>query len=174
MNLSPRLSIFSGKALFLFPEKNRHVSIQLLSSRRSHLPPPSPSKTTPDRREPVRAKVPLLLQAFPYPYSKSCRAPQTARFTFLSLKKKTMQNKYSFCGKQRAIPLFLVLLRTIFEKRNNSTNSATDQYSLSFSPLLYFSKQFFPRTKDQNKALQQLTAQFHPRFYAFFQLLQHY
>lgn len=136
--------------------------------------PPSPSKTTPDRREPVRAKVPLLLQAFPYPYSKSCRAPQTARFTFLSLKKKTMQNKYSFCGKQRAIPLFLVLLRTIFEKRNNSTNSATDQYSLSFSPLLHFGKQFFPRTKNRSKALQQFPAQFHPRFYAFFQLLQHY
>ena len=31
LSLSPRLSIFSGKALFLFPEKNRHVSIQLLS-----------------------------------------------------------------------------------------------------------------------------------------------
>ncbi len=30
---------------------------------------------------------------------------QTALFTFLSLKKKTMQNKYSFCGRQWTIPI---------------------------------------------------------------------
>ena len=33
------------------------------------------------------------------------RAPQTALFTFLSLKKKTMQNRYSFCGKQWTMPI---------------------------------------------------------------------
>lgn len=35
----------------------------------------------------------------PYP------APQTALFTFLSLKKKTMQNRYSFCGRQWTMPI---------------------------------------------------------------------
>ena len=33
------------------------------------------------------------------------RTPQTALFTFLSLKKKTMQNRYSFCGKQWTMPI---------------------------------------------------------------------
>ena len=40
-----------------------------------------------------------------------------------------------------------------------------------FSPLLHFGKQFFPRTKNRSKALQQLPAQFQPRLLAFFNWL---
>lgn len=47
----------------------------------------------------LAALIIRLPLAEPYP------APQTALFTFLSLKKKTMQNRYSFCGRQWTMPI---------------------------------------------------------------------
>lgn len=53
-----------------------------------------------------KASFPALAALFiRLPLAEPYPAPQTVLFTFLSLKKKTMQNRYSFCGRQWTMPI---------------------------------------------------------------------